>query len=87
MEDSSFLESMEKIQREMSTIQDYFSYIILDRDHLYELVHMLHVEYLKDDEEIHKINDELMATQQYLRRTQNSLFESNIEIEKLHREL
>ena len=71
----------------MYAIQGNFSYMISDKDHLYEIVHMLHGESLKDDEDIFKINDELMATQYSLRSTQSSLYESNMEIDKLHQEL
>ena len=71
----------------MYAIQGNFSYMISDKDHLYEIVHMLHGESLKDDEDIFKINDELMATQDSLRNTQSALLESNMEIEKLHQEL
>ena len=46
----------------MLAIQGNFSYMLLDRYHLCDLVHMLHVASLKDDEEIHKLNDDFMAT-------------------------
>ena len=87
MEDSSFLEAMEKIQIEMSTIQGNFSYMLLDRDHLYGLVHMIHASSLKDDEEICKFNYELMDTQDSLRSTQSALLDSKMDIDKLHQEL
>ena len=57
MEDSYFLESMEKIQRAMYAIQGNFLYMLSDRDHLYDPVHMLFVASLKDEEEICKIGD------------------------------
>ena len=87
LEYSSFLESMEKIHWAMSAIQGNFSYMLSDRDYLYDLVHMLHVGSLKDDEDISKLNDELMDTQDSLRSTQGSLLESKMDIEKLHQEL
>ena len=86
MEDSYLLESMDKIQRVMYAIQGNFSYMLSIKDHLYDIFHILHRVSLKDDEEIFNLNDELMATQYYLRITQISLFEFNIEIEKLHQE-
>ena len=70
MEYSSSIEAMEKIQREMYTIQGNFSYMLLDRYHLCDLVHMFHVASLKDDKDICKMNDEMMATQDSLTSTQ-----------------
>ena len=61
--------------------------MILEKDHFYELVHMLHIASLKDDEDISKLNDELMDTQDSLRRTKISLLEFKMEIEKLYQEL
>ena len=48
---------------------------------------MLHVASLKVDEDVLNINDEFMDTQYFLRNTQSSLLESNMEREKLHQEL
>ena len=61
--------------------------MISDIYHLYELLHMLHRESLKYDEDICKLNDELMDTQDSLRSTQSSLLDSKMDIEKLHQEL
>ena len=61
--------------------------MLSDKYHLYELVDMSHRESLKDDEEICKLNHELMTTHYSLRSTQSSLFDSNLDIEKLHQEL
>ena len=81
------LEAMEKIQQAMSTIQGNFSYMVSDKDQLYELVHMLHGASLNDDAQICKLSNELMATQDSLRSTQISLLESKMEIQKFHQEL
>ena len=75
---------MEKIQREMYAIQGNISYMLSDRYHLYDLVHIFHVSSLKDDQEICKLSVELMATQDSLTSTQSYLLEFIMEIEKLH---
>ena len=55
--------------------------MLSDKYHLYELVDMSHRESLKDDEEICKLNHELLTTQDSLRSTQSALLESKLDIE------
>ena len=55
LEDPSFLEDMEKIQRAMCTIKGNFMSLLFDRNNLFEINECLHEEYLKNNEDIHKL--------------------------------
>ena len=55
LEDPSFLEDMEKIQREICNIEGNFISLLFDRNNLVELNECLHEEYLNNNEDIHKL--------------------------------
>ena len=55
MEDPSFLEDMEKIQREMCNIKGNFMSLIFDRKNFIELIEWLHESYLSNNEVIDKL--------------------------------
>ena len=55
MEEPSFLEDMEKIQREMCNIEGNLMSLIFDRNNLVELNEWLHEKYLNNNEYIHKL--------------------------------
>ena len=61
--------------------------MISNRDHLYDLVRMFLGSSLKDEEDICKLNDELMDTKYYLISTQSYLLEYNMEIDKIQQVL
>ena len=52
MEEPSFLEDMEKIQREMCSIEGNFMSVIFDRNNLVELSEWLHESYFNNNEDI-----------------------------------
>ena len=87
MEDQSSFESKEEMQKELSTIQGKFLQLLYDRDDLIELADVLHGASLKDGEEICKLSQDLLTTQDSLKSTQCALQESKMEIEKLHENL
>ena len=51
LEEPSFPEDMEKIQRAMCNIKGNFMYLIFDRNHFFELNELLHDAYLKYNED------------------------------------
>ena len=55
MEEPSFLEDMETIQREINTIEGNFMSLIFYRNNLVELNEWLHEAYLNNNEDIHKL--------------------------------
>ena len=63
LEEPSFLEDMEKIQREMCHIKGDFMSLLFDRNHLFGLNELLHDAYLKTNEDNHKLtiqNEQLL---------------------------
>ena len=87
-EDQSSLESKEEMRKALSTIQGEFLQLLFDRaDLMFELADMLHGASLKDGEEISKLAQDLLTTQDSLKSTQCALQESKMEIEKLHEKL
>ena len=55
LEDPSFLEDMEKIQRAMCNIEGNFMSLLFDRKNLVELNECLHEAYLNNNEDIHNL--------------------------------
>ena len=55
LEDPSFLEDMEKIQREMYSIEGNFMSLIFDRNNFFELNECLHEAYLNNNEDIYNL--------------------------------
>ena len=55
------------MQKALSTLQDELLQFISDRDYLIELSDVLHVESLKDGEEICKLTQDLLTTQDSLK--------------------
>ena len=69
MEEPSFLEDMEKIQREMCNIEGKFMSFIFYRNNLVEINEWLHEEYLNNNEAILKLkiqNEQLLERLQVL---------------------
>ena len=65
LEEPSFLEDMEKIQRAMCNIKGNFVSFLFDRNNVIELSEWLHEAYLKNNEYIHKLkikNEQLLET-------------------------
>ena len=63
MEEPSFLEGMEKIQREICNIRGNFMSLLFDRKNVTEISEWLHESYLKNNEVIHKLriqNEQLL---------------------------
>ena len=63
LEEPSFLEDMEKIQRAMCNIKGNFMSLIFDRKNFSELSEWLHESYLKNTEDIHNLkfqNEQLL---------------------------
>ena len=87
LEDQSSLESKEEMQKALSTIQGELLQLIYDRDDLIELADVLHGSSLNDGEEIFKLTQDLLTTQDSLKSTQCALQESKMEIEKIHEKL
>ena len=83
-EDQSSLESKEEMRKALSTIQGELLQFIYDRDYFIELSDVLYGASLKDGEEIFKLSQDLLTTQDSLKITQCALQESKIEIEKIH---
>ena len=55
LEETSFLEDMENIQRAMCHIKGNFMSLIFDRNNLVEINEFLHDAYLKNNEDNHKL--------------------------------
>ena len=87
LEDQSSLESREEIQKALSTYQGDFLQLLSDGDDLFELVEVLHGACLKDEEEICKLTQDLLTTQDSLKSTQCALQDSKMEIKQLHEKL
>ena len=75
MEESSFLEDMEKIQRVMCNIKGNFMYFIFDRKNVIELSEWLHESYLKNNEVIDKLT---IQNGQLLEKLQDTCFSSYV---------
>ena len=68
LEEPSFLEDMEKIQRPMRTIEGNFMSLIFDRNNLVEINEWLHEAYLNNNEDINKLktkNEQLFKRLQH----------------------
>ena len=75
MEDPSFLENMEKIQRAMCTIEGNFMYFIFDRNNLVELNEWLHEAYLNDNEYVYRLKNQ---NEKLLKRLQDTCSSSYV---------
>ena len=74
VEEPSFLENMEKIQRAMCNIKCNFMSLIFYRKNAIELSEWLHESYLKKNEYIHKLK---IQNEQLLERLQNTCSSSS----------
>ena len=75
LEEPSFLEDMEKIQRAMCNIKGNFMSLIFDRKNVIELIEWLHESYLKNNEVIDKLT---IQNEQLLEKLQDTCFSSNV---------
>ena len=75
MEEPSFLEDMEKIQRSMCNIKGNFMALIFDRKNVIELSDLLHESYLNNNEDIHKLK---IQNEQLLERLQDTCYSSYV---------
>ena len=65
LEATSFLEDIEKIQREMCHIKGNFMSLFFDRNHFFELNELSHDAYLKNNVDNHKLtirNEQLLKS-------------------------
>ena len=69
LEEPSFLEAMEKIQRAMCKIKGNFMSFLFDRKNVIELSEWLHESYFKNNEYIHKLK---IQNEQLLERLQDT---------------
>ena len=79
LEELSFLEDMENIQREMCNIKGNFMSLIFDIKNFIELSEWLHESYLKSNEDIHKVK---IQNEQLLENFQDSFFPPMFQIIK-----
>ena len=77
LEDPSFLEVMEKIQRAMCNIKGNFMNLIFDRKNFIELSEWLHEFGLKNNEVIHKLT---IQNEQLLEKLQDTCFSSYVRL-------
>ena len=75
LEETSFLEDMDKIQREMCHIKGNFMSLIFYRNHLFENNELLHDAYLKNNEDNHKLT---IQNEKILEKLQGTCFSSNV---------
>ena len=75
MEDPSFLEDMEKIQREMCKIKGNFMSFIFYRKNVIEISEWLHESCLKNNEDIQKFK---IQNEQLLKRLQDTCSSSYV---------
>ena len=75
LEETSFFEDMEKIQRAMCPIKGNFMSLLFDRNHLFELNELLHDAYLKNNEDNHKL---AIQNEQLLEKLQDTCFSSYV---------
>ena len=75
LEEPSFLEDTEKIQREMCNIKGNFMYLIFYRKNFIELSEWLHESYLKNNEVIDKVT---IQNEQLLENLQDTCFSSYV---------
>ena len=75
MEETSFLEDMENIQRGMFHIKVNFMSFIFDRNHSLDLNELLHDAYLKNNEDNHKLT---IQNEQLLEKLQDTCFSSYV---------
>ena len=75
MEEPSFLEDMEKIQRAMCNIKVNFMSLLFDRKNVIELIEWLHESYLKNNEVIDKLT---IQNEQLLEKLQDTCFSSDV---------
>ena len=76
MEDPSSIKYLEAIQEAMTDIKGNLLELLLDIDHLFELVEMYHDASLRDAENIDKLTLELNSTQVSLKSTHSGHQES-----------
>ena len=75
MEDQSFLEDMEKTQREMCNITGNFMSLIFDRKNFIELIEWLHESYLNNNEVIDNLT---IRNEQLLEKLEDTCFSSDV---------
>ena len=69
LEEPTFLEDMEKIQRAMCNIKSNFMSLLFGRNNLVELNEWLHEAYLNNNEDIHKLK---IQNEQIIERLQDT---------------
>ena len=79
LEEPSFLEDMEKIQRAMCNIKGNFMSFIFDRKNFIELSERLHESYLNNNEVIHKLT---IQNEELLEKLQDTFFPPMFQIVK-----
>ena len=75
LEEPSFLEDMEKIQREICNIKGNFMSFLFDRKNFTELIEWLHESYFNNNEDIHKLK---IQNEQLLERLQDTCSSSYV---------
>ena len=75
LEGPSFLEDMEKIQREMCNIEGNFMSLVFNRNNLVELNECLHESYLNNNEDIHNLQ---IQNEQLIERLQDTCSSSHV---------
>ena len=75
LEEPSFLEDMEKIQRAMCNIKGNLMYFLFDRKNVIKISEWLHESYLNNNEDIHKIK---IQKEQLLERLQDTCSFSDV---------
>ena len=75
MEEPSFLEDMENIQRAMCNIKGNFMYLIFDRKNSIEIIEWLRESYLKNNQVIDKLT---IQNEKLLEKLQDTWFSSDV---------
>ena len=69
MEETSSIENLEKVQKEMTNMKGNHFYFLYDRGHLLEILDMYHSDSFEHEEYISNLTDDLDTTHDYLKST------------------
>ena len=83
MEGESFLEECIELKEGMSKMKESYINLMFDRDHLLMVAEMYHCAFKKETKESKRLHSKWEATYDSLKRTQEALQESRLQIYQL----
>ena len=87
MEGESFLEECIALKEGMSKMKESYMNLIFDREHILMVAEMYHCAFERETKESERLHSKWEATYDSLKRTQEALQESRLQIDQIQRDL